>query len=1046
MSHLATFDFYLLRMPVLPYNNILMQLQQGDDMEAFKAIIEQPLYQEAIFLASTELYAAMQKWLKDNATIKKDKLNASIYKYLVRMATRSTPYGLFAGCAIGNIAATATNIDLEEKRTDRLYRLDIGCFTELADVVPFLTEELLQETIFFSNSSIYPVGETYRYYEHKIINTKRSYYLSSFSKNDFIDNVLMYAMHGASFNTLKAYLIKMDVDEEEANAYLITLVQNQILIAEYEPKLTGGNQLQALITMLEGREKGKTNIIEELIKLNQLLLNEYNSIIKYPIATDILKKLIPDLKQRDYIQADISFNLKINTLNNASINTIVSQLEQLLPLNTATNSNDLTKFKNNFYQKFEDREIPLFEALDSDLGVGYGKITGEETFYTPLIDDLIIANETSNNIKKWNAYEEFILNKYLQFQNTNNTQLFITDEDLATLDKDIKSERKQAIPATFAVLGSIFAESQASFDQLKFSFLLKNFGGNSAISLISRFGSENNTIAEALQNVVNYEKELATDKVLAEIIHLPEGRVGNVLVRAKTFDYEIPFLGKAAVDEAFKINVNDLFVSVKNGRIVLRSKRLNKEVLPRLTNAHNFSNSLPVYKFLCDLQFQNEGLSMDWNWGILSKQPFLPRVIYKNIILKRSRWFISSTNNKVKDVDSATALFAFKATYKLPDLIILAEGDNELFLDLTNEIAKLILIGKIGKQDIVLYECLHSNDGALLSNGSKFFDNEIVLPIKNKEYFSIPANKQTQAFNQYSNKFFTAGSEWLYIKIYSGYKSLDTILTDMIMPLITEFSNKGEIKQWFFVRYQDPESHLRIRFNTANSAVSYQLIKAIDKLVADYIENRIVQKLEYGTYFPEIEKYTAWGIDLCEYVFYIDSRTVLNIVNTIQFNKDEESRWLVAIKGVDVLLQDFNYSVEEKKELMDNCFMSFFKEFNGDKELMVQLNNKYRDKKIIINQLLIEQQNSLPEEINDFIKKRSLYLSGVYAELLNRIEQQNADKIIINKLVNNFVHLYLNRLFVANHRLHELVVYHHLLRYYESVLARSSKLEVKNIK
>ncbi len=1042
MSQFEPFDFYLLRMPVLPYNHILKALNRANDLtNEFAEIIHQPLFQEAIFLASAELHAEMQKWLNETSTEKKEKISTTIYKYLLRMATRSTPYGLFAGCALGKIVSIPTDINLMDKTIHKTYRLDTGCYAALADEIPFLNDDILKETIFLPNTSIYKVGETYRYYEYKIIEEKRSYFLSSFSQNKYIDKLLAGRKNGISFNNLIICLKEMDVPEEESFEYLKTLITNQILVSEYAPKLTGGNQLEELITALENKQIPETDILKTLVDLKQILGSNEDNISKYSAATKVIKGFIPTIKQKDRLQVDIVFNIKNNFINTVPINEIVKQLEKLLPFNTATKSNDLERFKNAFYQKFEDREIALLEAIDNDLGVGYGKIMGEETFYTPLIDDLIMPTQFDDNKRKWTDYEAFILDKFVQYQQNKSGQINITDEDIAMLSQQIVQENKQKVSATFAALGSIYATSQTDFDQLNFSFLLKNCGSNSAISLMSRFGSEQKEIANALHEVVEYEKEIVPDKLLAEIIHLPEGRVGNVLVRPQIFDYEIPFLGTASVNENFTITVDDLFVAVKNGQLVLRSKRLNKEILPRLTNAHNFSTGLPVYKFLCDLQFQNEGLSIDWNWGILDKQSFLPRVVYKNIILKRRRWLIAANKYKSNDTDEKIIMAQFKNDHQLPDLVLLAEGDNELLLDINNKISRSILTSKIGKTDIVLYEYLHQAGEAFLASTDGFYDNEIIIPIKNKNFIPLPANKYLSNISQKNNDFFTVGSEWLYLKIYSGYKSIDTILMEIIIPLITEFVNKDTINQWFFVRYQDPESHLRIRFNVKDSSDIYELIKYINKKTAEYIENRIIQKLEYATYFKETEKYTPWAIDLCEYVFYMDSQTVLNIVYLIQQTKDEESRWLIAIKGVDALLVDFNYSLAGKKEFIESCFVSFFKEFNGDKQLMVQLNDKFRRKKLLINDLFNKDGDKLPEEIHLFLQQRSKENIKVYAELLKRIERENAGSTIVNKLVNNFVHLYLNRLFVANHRLHEMVVYHHLLKYYESALARVGNKE-----
>jgi hypothetical protein len=176
-------------------------------------------------------------------------------------------------------------------------------------------------------------------------------------------------------------------------------------------------------------------------------------------------------------------------------------------------------------------------------------------------------------------------------------------------------------------------------------------------------------------------------------------------------------------------------VSVRQNRIVLRSKRLNKEVVPRLTTAHNyFYNALPVYHFLADLQTQNLRGGIGFNWGALANEyEFLPRVVYKNVIFSPATWNIEKDDIKdflkIKENGQLVeSLRKWRKEKNMPPYVLLADSDNKLFINLNNSLCIRTLFSIIKKRPrFQLVEFLFNPDNAVVKSKEGVFTNEFIF-------------------------------------------------------------------------------------------------------------------------------------------------------------------------------------------------------------------------------------------------------------------------------------------------------------------------------
>jgi len=102
-------DFYMLRTPLLPvefYQSICFP-EDTALKEELIGILETKEIREALQVGSSNLY--------NNLDQMNDKVFTSIMKYLIRMSTRTTPYGLFSGINIGKFNSYS-NISLDDKK------------------------------------------------------------------------------------------------------------------------------------------------------------------------------------------------------------------------------------------------------------------------------------------------------------------------------------------------------------------------------------------------------------------------------------------------------------------------------------------------------------------------------------------------------------------------------------------------------------------------------------------------------------------------------------------------------------------------------------------------------------------------------------------------------------------------------------------------------------------------------------------------------------------------------------------------------------------
>lgn len=732
------FSKYVLRSPLLAfdlYKEITSKKEITD--EQLKGFYANKSIKEAIFLASPDLSKAANLWVNGKIENKKDidRLKFSILKYISRMSSRCTPFGLFAGCSIGEFN-DETNISLNEiEKHKRHTRLDMNYLVALSQDLTKI-DHIKKQLLFFPNTSIYITGNQLRYIEYQYVKGMRHHFIISVDNTSYLDKVMKKAKEGAKLKDLAKVLINEDVTDADANYYIEQLISNQLLVSEFEPSVSGPEFLDQMFSVLD-----KLNNVDTIIQKLETVRFELkgidktigNDVNKYEKVITLLKDFETDINPKFMFQTDMILGKKNNTLDKKIIKDIQNGLRLLNKINIQKKPSTLSKFKDAFYERFEENEIPLSQALDTESGLGYKQDQGFGDI-NPLVDSLVLeTKKIKHDVKEieWSSIDSFFQKKLIEAYRNESYTISISKHDFEDLE-----ETWNGLPDTFSCMIEILEIDGTQ--KIKFD----GHGGSSAANLLGRFCHGDKDMQNLVKEITDVESKMNNDKIVAEIIHLPESRVGNILMRPNLREFEIPYLAKSLRPKTNQLTIEDLMISIKNNnKIVLRSKTLNKEIIPRLSNAHNYThNSLPIYHFLCDLQTQNIRSEMWFDYGVLKENyEFLPRVEYNNLILYEATWRLKKNRieNLIKyennDEELYKSLNQLRAELKMPKYVLLADGDNQLLVNFENLTSVRMLLSIVNKRTWFVLKEFLSIENSPVKQSTQYCTNQVIVSFYNEK-------------------------------------------------------------------------------------------------------------------------------------------------------------------------------------------------------------------------------------------------------------------------------------------------------------------------
>lgn len=953
------------------------------------------LFKEAIKIASDNFHQFLNS--------KESKILLSKEKYKNRIRHKCIPFGLFAHNSVANWIVDESTIIVKHELLKRNCRIDSTIQNSL--ITKFITNyNLFKDIRYFLNNTIIENPQAISYIDYNNLGKQIFYMNTKISKEEFIKDIIDFVSDKLFFGKEILKFIELS-GYEDSEDILLYCIKNKILIPETEINCVGMEQLDIFLKVLEHIEKDEIllNIYEDLIFIKEsvnIINSQYgelkpDEIILYDAIKDKIFKYLEKDNYTDYIHVDSYFDHNIGGLNVNEQKSLQDAFDVLLKLNR--NNDVLKNFKNAFSELYGDRFVPISEVVD--LNNMLSRYLGGEAFKKNNIIPKSLSSNFINNNLILDDVDSFLFNKLINSVKAGSKEIVLDEINTA----ELKSQNVNSNSI------SIF------FRNFKENNISKNFVSGIGLSpdkMIGRFSNYNKDVSNILKRISANDSAIGGNEVIyAEIIHIPSAsRLNNVMYRKHERDHEIVFVSYGS--DKTKIYLSDLYIGIKNDRIKLFSKKLEKEIIPVMANAHNTEYyTLPLYRLLNYINYESVGNNLNFSWGNLKRFfNYFPRVVYKNVILSLQTWEVDLKNQILNEEN----INEIKNKYLLPDEVLVSyKGSDEVYFNLLNYYDKLNFISFCkNKSSITIKEYIFNKDNEtpikdLTDNG---YANEF-LAIAFLEKTNQYSGSIDKKFLNLSNYKF--GEEWIYVKIYIDEFISDSYLIELVSDIKSELLNQDLIDFFFFIRYYDslPHIRLRLKLNKKNNNHYSKILDLLNKK-RNTDKEIILPKMEYSVYKPEYLRYGIDRIDELEKLFFIDSMLV---VNFIARQKELRSRIILSMKWSLYILEFLNFSYNEKIKIINNNKEGLKAEHNVDINSKKDLNKLFKE--INFNVLNILDNTLIPEASNADIGNKLSQIVGVLEGLQFEDQYEKAS------VFSSIFHMHVNRLFNKDQRTFEFIIY-----------------------
>jgi class I lanthipeptide synthase len=999
-----------------------------------------PLVHQALAVASPSLLAALDRTAP--GTPGADRVAGKLLRYLIRMSTRPTPFGLFAGVGFARWA-DRTELALAGPARTRS-RLDMEWLLGLAlrlEADPGIRRrlQLVANTAAFERhgrvhlSERAPAGAT----PGLGATSGRGDAAVSVRATAAVRRALALARRPVAYGGLAAVLLETipGATPERVDRLLGELCDATLLLSDLRPPLTTAEPARWVAERLAaaaGSEGGREHAGGHARRLAGLIdavadldaAGPAEAVAAYP-SLAARAAAVGRVRARSLLQVDAGLDLR-GGLQRAVGEAAAGAAELLLRLTPLPSGPPhLAAYRRAFLRRYgPGRAVPLPELLDLRFGLGppgrdHGAAAGPGRNHGAPAPEGGSHGAAPAGVAGRNRLLLDLACGALRERRP----VLELDDDLA--DRLATwTPSPAAVPPTLELYVGLAASSAAAVDAGEFTLVVGPAPGASpAGRTLGRFtdllpAPDRAALAEAARST---ERRRA-GVVVAELVYLPRRlRQANVAVRPARHGHELVVGTSAGVPADRVVPLDELVVGLRDGRLRLWWPAAGVEVEVAAGHMLSPAQAPAVCRFLAEVGRDGRAQLAGFSWGPATGFPFLPRVQAGRVVLRPASWRLDPHGSSRHLIPGppggfAAALRRWRAEWAVPRHLHLGNGDNRLLLDLDDPAqAEQLRTELRAGRTVLLHEALPGPDAAWLPGPGGRFLTELVVPLTLPGPDDPTPPGPPPPAGGRAERLRPPGSDWLYGKLYGPGEDEDELLAGPVRELAEAALREGTARSWFFLRYGDPDPHLRLRFEGEPRRLTEGLLPGLCAWAAGLVAGGACERFTLDTYEREVERYGGpEGAAAAEAVFAADSRCVAGLLGLAGGGVPLD-RVGLAVLTVDDLLAGLGLDPDRR--------LAWYGRRVADRR---EAGPQHRRRKASLRPLLAdpERLRATPGGAGmlDRLAERRAALAPTAARLAGLADAGRLRGRTLEELATSFVHLHCNRLLGPDPAAERLVV------------------------